>query len=198
VPATKKILCPLAFEEKPQVVLGFHGSRGNRTFAPEKFKGVWFAVDRNSDIIEYYSARDEQKTLIAAHLVLGRNLDLSMYNTDEKANEEYVESFLRDMGLSDSEVTHYIDYFFYEDQLGDYDDDGNVCFSFSAILNHLIEFDFLPENRCDSVTIREGDEHITHCVLRLENIKIVSCESSNQRQLVSCESSNQRQPVPCC
>ena len=104
-------------------ITGYHGSRGNREFEADKFKGVWFAEDKAAEILNYYATRDNQRTVIEAEIRLGRNIDLSMYNADEKCGLNYAGSFLRDTGMSDRLVNSYLDIFF-DDFVADYDDDG--------------------------------------------------------------------------
>ena len=152
-------------------ITGYHGSRGNREFEADKFKGVWFAEDKAAQILDYYATRDNQKTIIEAEIRLGRNMDLSMYNADEKCGLNYAGSFLRDTGLSERLVDSYLDIFF-DDFVADYDDDGEPVLAISVMLNRLIELEFLPNRLCDSITIKEANDDMTHCILRLDHIRI--------------------------
>ena len=160
----------LTLVESP--ITGYHGSCGNREFEADKFKGVWFAEDKDAEILNYYATRDNQRTVIEAEIHLGRNIDLSMYNADEKCNADYAGSFLRDTGLPEQKVNAYLGVFFDDFAAMDYDDDGEPVLAISVMLNRLIELEFLPSQLCDSITIKEANDDLTHCILRLDNIRV--------------------------
>jgi hypothetical protein len=162
----------LIYENINNVVIGYHGSEGNDKFDRPNMNGIWFAEDKDSDIINYYSGRGK---LITAKIKLGENLDLSMYNTDEKMNDSYARGFLIDMELDDNTVNDYINVFFYQEMETDYDEftDEPVSTA-SMMLNYIIQHEFIPKKLYDSVSIMEGDEHLTHCILDNKNIEIIS------------------------
>jgi len=167
-----KMYATLLLEEAGYVV-GFHGSYGNKTFDNKNERGIWFAEDVNSDIIEYYSNRGDGRTVIEAKLKLGKNLDLSMYNADEMMNSSYADSFLNDMEIEDEDVSRFMDYFFFEDYETNQDEYGEPTLSASEILNHVINLLLIPNKLYDSVSILEGDDHMTYCMLNEQNIEMI-------------------------
>lgn len=160
----------LIYENMNSGVVGYHGSYGNQVFDKPNLKGIWFAEDQNSDIVEYYSSRGG---LIKAELDLGNNLDLSMYNADEMMNDSYVESFLGDMGISEKDQNIWLNRLYFEDYETDYDDEGEPSISASEILNNIIEYVMIPQKLYDSVSINEGQDYMTHCILNKNNIQII-------------------------
>lgn len=161
----------MLYENIDNYIMAYHGSEGNDKFDKPNMKGIWFAEDKDSDIINYYSGRGK---LITAKIKLGNNLDLSMYNTDEKMNDSYARGFLIDMELNDNLVNDYINVFFYQEMETDYDEfTDEPVVTASIMLNYIIRHEFIPKRMYDSVSIMEGDEYLTHCIFDTNNIQIV-------------------------
>ena len=160
----------IIYESIDNAIIAYHGSEGNDKFDRPNIKGIWFAEDKDSDIINYYSGRGK---LITAKIKLGNNLDLSMYNTDEMMNANYAEGFLNDMDLPFNVVNDYINAFFNQMET-DYDDNtGEQAVSASIILNYIIEHELIPKKVYDSVSIMEKGDNITHCIFNTGNIEII-------------------------
>jgi hypothetical protein len=157
-----------------ETIIGYHGSRGNKDFGMSNVNGIWFVNDINSDILNYYSTRDNQKTIIKAKLFLGRVLDLSMYNADIYQDETTIESFLIDCELDDKSINHYTNYFFYGGYSNtDYNEEGEPILATSVILNDLIKLYFIPNKKIDSILIMEGNDNLTICMLNSNYIEIL-------------------------
>lgn len=155
-------------------VIGYHGSEGNTGFDRKNDTGIWFVLDPDSDIIEYYSNRSGSKKIIKARLNLGRCLDLSMYNTDYLCGLEEAESFLRDMELSESEIARVIDFTYMQATDSEHWDDNDIAIlPLSGTLNHVIREYLIPQKKFDSLVIQEGQEHDTICMLNRDHIEII-------------------------
>lgn len=163
----------LIYENMNTVVIGYHGSYGNKGFDNPNIKGIWFAEDKDSDILDYYSNRGNGG-LIKAELKLGQNLDLSMYNADEMMDENYAHEFITDMGFEREDVDDLIDIFYFSNFETDYDDNGDPVLAASVLLNYIIENKMIPNRMYDSITILEGNDHITHCILDKNNIRLIN------------------------
>lgn len=160
-------------------IIGYHGSTGNKGFDKDiSQKGIWFVEDTNSSILDYYSTRNKQKTIIKCKILLSNNLDLTNYNNDTFLNleedDEYTD-FMIDIGFSKEQISILYDILFVENNIGDYDDDGDFSVSISVLFNSLLVLDKTKyiQNNYDSVSILEGDDEETHLIFNKENIKII-------------------------
>ena len=78
------------------------------------------------------------------------------------------------MGLADNIVNRYINLFFYEDMETGYDEfTDEPVLSATIILNHIIEYEFIPNKMYESISIMEGDNNLTYCILDSGNIEII-------------------------
>jgi hypothetical protein len=147
----------------------YHGSYGNTTFDNPTEKGIWFVEDIDAGILDYYSSRGGQSTILKCMVDLGNVLDLTMYNADEYLLEDDAEEFLIDVVESRSQK--WIDYFFYEDFETDFDEYGEPRLATSVILNHIIEYEPIIKSKYDSLAIMESDDETTYNVFDKASIK---------------------------
>ena len=151
----------LLYESKK--VIAYHGSKGNTKFNKPNKTGIWFAEDVNSEIIQYYSTRGKDKIILKAELDLKDNFDLTDFNTDSQLYYEDAEDFLLELStdyVNKEKREEILEPFFGKTSPFDYEE-----ITLSHILNAVIEHNFIPNNECDSISIYEHDDELTHCIL---------------------------------
>lgn len=165
---------------KYKTVTGYHGSE-SKIFSLNPEKEIWFVLDRDSQILDYYSGRG---SLIEAELNLGNCLDLSMYNTDEIISEESARQFLVDCELSELEINDIIDHVYYTenyDSAEEYDENDIPLLPLSYSLNYCIKNILLKNKKYDSLIIKEADDEHTICMLNtslINNVQIVKSDET--------------------
>lgn len=150
-----------------KTITGYHGS-DSKKFSLNPEKEIWFALDRGSQILDYYSGRG---SLIQAELNLGNCLDLSMYDTDDLLGSEEIRSFLIDCELSDQKIDYWTDITI-EGMRRD-----NIMLT--NILNNLIKFEWLSSKIFDSIFIKEYS-YDTVCMLNTSLINNIQIIKSNE------------------
>ena len=144
------------FNESKGIII-YHGLDEEYQGLKDIVTGMWFGVDLNNPIMDYYISRSKHGVLTAKFSPRYRTLDLTSYDVNENLLLRDLDDFVRDILYHNDEYVDEAVWGIEEEIEPRYDEEEEEYYTHSEVLNWIIER-IVIKNRLElsSITILES------------------------------------------